>query len=181
MSASAISQDIERRLHPGRMAAIAVAMCIVFFGLDFFFNAGLLSRNYVRPGPVFLAPALMFRRISFGYGSLVLLAALLLWLEWRSNIRGARAGAGFGTVFGLAFGASLSLGFYSMFPLGEGLLVGWATCLWAEFTVAGALGGAGLAQCKLTRLYAAAAAILIGSFAVVVVMQSTGLAVATQR
>ncbi|HMD95715.1 MAG TPA: hypothetical protein VKM93_00075 [Terriglobia bacterium] len=181
MNVPTTAHDNELRLTMGRLVAIAGAMWIAFLGVDFLFSAGLLSRYYVNPGPVFLPPALMFRRIPFGYGSFLLLTALLLWLERHLGIRGAAAGARFGAAFGLVFAVAGNIGLFSMFPLGGDMLAAWAACEWAEFTVAGGIGGAGLAQAPATRLYAVAGGILIGGFLVAAVMQNAGLAVATRR
>jgi len=50
-------------------------------GFDFFLNAGLLSRMYLKPSPFLLPPERMFKLIPLGYLSFLLMAVLLYWLS----------------------------------------------------------------------------------------------------
>jgi hypothetical protein len=158
------------------LAGILLAMFMAVLGFDFLFHAGLMAHFYVHAGPALLPQQQLFRRIPFGYASILLTLAFELWLLCRMDLRGAAAGARFGAVFGAVMGVAGALGLFSLVPLGASFLAGDAVCQVVEYTVAGAIAGSGIQSGRVLRLIAIGFVILVAGFAASLAMQAGGLA-----
>ena len=165
---------------PLRLAAIVLTMWLAVLGLDLLLNAGVFSSVFFRPSPFLLPPKRLFTRIPFGYTAFLLQMILLLWLMLGMRIAGAKAGFRFGLITGMLMSAATYLGLYSLSTAEPTILVVSFVDTATEFAVGGALAGAGLAGIRTRRLALIAVAILMSSLLIVVIMQSTGLAVAVK-
>lgn len=75
-----------------RILFLALLCWLSMVGSDFFLNAGILSRLYLRESPFLLPPMEAFKRLPLGYPSMFLSVGLLLWLMVRITLAGWRAG-----------------------------------------------------------------------------------------
>ena len=158
------------------IAGALIAMFLATLGVDFVFHAGILAHYYVHPGPALLPPQQLIRRIPFGYASLLLTMAFELWLMHRAGVRGAKAGAWFGTIFGLLLGAAGAIGLFSLVPLGPDFLAAITVCQILEFAIAGALAGIAIESGRVLRPVIIGSVILIAGVIAGLAMQATGLA-----
>ena len=132
---------------------LALLAWFSMIGFDFFLHAGLLAPLYEEESAFLLAPQQSFALIPIGYGSFLGLATLLTWLMVKSNVQGWRNGALFGLQLGFLAWGSLILGLYSISTASPELLWGWFLGQTVELGFAGAVGGHGLAERKLGRLF----------------------------
>jgi|HubBroStandDraft_2_1064218.scaffolds.fasta_scaffold05028_2 hypothetical protein len=160
----------------GVILGLLFGIFLAALGIDFVFHAGLLAHFYLNAGPSLLSRQLLFRRIPFGYASILLTLAFELWLMRRFGVLGARAGTRFGAVFGGVMGVAGSLGLFSVVPFGASFLVGIAVCQLVEYTLAGALLGSGLESKRVLRVIVIGSVVFIIGVAAGLAMQATGFA-----
>jgi hypothetical protein len=131
---------------------------------------------YVREIPFLVDPMTAFRRIPAGYLSFLLLTSALYWWLGRSDVRGVGAGFRWGALAGLTVWGALLLGLWSIAAAPADLLMGWWLGQGLELGFAGAVLGAGLGGMSLRRIWGWVGVIVLVLAAVVVALQSTGLA-----
>ncbi len=157
--------EVETTITPGRVTSVGLLALLAVIGFDLFLHAGVLAPLYKNPAPFLLPLEVAFRRIPMGYASFAILIALLVWLEVRLRLIGARRGAGFGLILGGAVWGSLALGLASITTAEPVLLVGWAIGQTVELGLAGAIVGAGLGAGRIRGV----AAFAVAAFVVCVV------------
>ena len=89
-----------KRLPAPRTVSLVAAAWVLALGFDFLLHGGLLAPLYAGESPFLLPPETAFARIPAGYLAFLLLAAGLLWLFRRLDVRGWRKGARTGLVVG---------------------------------------------------------------------------------
>ena len=169
-------QPSAERLSGKMIAGMLTAMFLATLGVDFLFHAGLLARYYRHPGPALLPVPQLIRRIPFGYASMLLTLAFELWLICRVGLRGTKAGAGFGAIFGLVLGVAGAIGLFSLVPLGVDYLASVAVCQVIEYAIAGALAGSAMKSGRSLRVAMIGAAILLAGVAGGLAMQAADAA-----
>lgn len=139
---------------------------------DLVIHAGILHRHYLVPDPFLLPPPEAFRRIPLGYASFLVVAAFLVWLLDRLDVRGWRTGALTSLVVGMVLWGSMALGLASITTAPPILLAGWAVGQPLEMAVAGAVVGAGRAGMGSRGLWARVGAWGLFALVFVVVVQN---------
>ena len=145
--------------------------------MTFFLHAGLLARLYVEPSPFLLPPERAFALIPVGYLSFLGLTILLIWLMARLGIQGWRQGAVFGLKLGALTWGALVVGLLSISTASLALLIGWFLGQTIELGIA----GSGFKGVRLGRLFLQVLALVIGAFAITILLQTLGLAPAAIR
>ena len=69
-----------------RLLGIVLLSWFSMLGFDFFLHAGVLAPLYARPSPFLLPPDQAFALIPLGYLSLLVSAAMLVWLVRKLGI-----------------------------------------------------------------------------------------------
>lgn len=168
-------------LSPGRLIRITSLAWIAIISLDFFLNAGLLSRLYRWDLPGFLPPLKMFQYIPLGYAAFLFWSILLIWLMKRLSIAGLRRGAGFGLTVGILCALAGFCGQLSIFDLPAWMLFIWAVVNTLSFTLGGAVAGAALAAPNLRRLTLRLVALFLGCLVLGILLQNIGGNPSAQR
>jgi hypothetical protein len=145
--------------------------------LTFFLRAGVLARLYVEPSPFLLSPERAFALNPVGHLSFLGLTILLIWLMVRLGIQGWRQGAVFGLKLGALTWGALVVGLLSISTASLALLIGWFLGQTIELGVA----GSGFKGVRLGRLFLQVLALVIGAFAITILLQTLGLAPAAIR
>jgi hypothetical protein len=145
--------------------------------LTFFLHAGVLARLYVEPSPFLLSPERAFALNPVGHLSFLGLTILLIWLMVRLGIQGWRQGAVFGLKLGALTWGALVVGLLSISTASLALLIGWFLGQTIELGVA----GSGFKGVRLGRLFLQVLALVIGAFAITILLQTLGLAPAAIR
>ena len=158
-----------------RVTCLVALSWLAMIGLDFLLHGGLLAKFYVQPSPFLLPLEKAFRLIPLGYLSFLILAALLVWLMLRGDVRGGRPGFIFGLKLGARVWGALVLGLASISTASVGLLLGWFCGQTIELAVAGMFAGSALGGMRLGRLFIMVAALILLSIFTTVALQSTGL------
>lgn len=143
---------------------------------DFFLHGGILAHWYVEPSSFLLPPRAAFVRIPFGYGAFLILAALLVWILVRLDVRQWRRGAMIGLGTGCAIWGSSALGLYSITTAPAGLLAGWLVGQSIEMGIAGGFAAAALGGERMRSLVLKVLALFLVSAVTTIVLQSAGLA-----
>jgi len=171
----------EQTLSFSTYVKVTLLAWLSMIGVDFFLHAGVLARLYVEPSPFLLPPDRAFTLIPLGYLSFLGLAILLIWLMARLGIQGWRQGAIFGLQLGALSWGAFILGLLSISTAPPALLAGWFFGQSVELGIAGMVAGSGFAVPQLGRLFLKVVALVIGAFALSVVLQNVGLAPAVSR
>ena len=145
--------------------------------MTFFLRAGVLARLYVEPSPFLLSPERAFALNPVGHLSFLGLTILLIWLMVRLGIQGWRQGAVFGLKLGALTWGALVVGLLSISTASLALLIGWFLGQTIELGVA----GSGFKGVRLGRLFLQVLALVIGAFAITILLQTLGLAPAAIR
>ena len=145
-------------------------------GFDFLLHAGLLAKLYLQPSPFLLTPAKAFRLIPLGYLSFLILAILQLWLMVRLKISGWHKGLIFSLKLGGLIWGAFVLGLLSISTADIELLGGWFFGQMAEFGIAGAVIGSGLAGKNLSHLLSIVIGFVLFSIILTITLQTLGLA-----
>ena len=148
-----MSSTHEQSAPPGTYIKLTLLAWLSMIGFDFFLHAGILAPLYAKESSFLLPPIRAFALIPIGYISFLGLAALLVWLMAKLNIREWRKGAIFGFQLGFLAWGSLILGLYSISTASPALLWAWFLGQTVELGIAGAVAGYGLAERKLSRLF----------------------------
>ena len=134
------------------LAAVWILAFIAIIGFDLFLHAGVLNRLYLNSGSFLLSSEEAFRRIPAGYLSFAIFETLVLWLMFKLEIQGWKAGLAFGLIFGALVWGSLVLGLFSISTASPALLLGWFLGQTAESGIGGMVIGAGLWNERLRPL-----------------------------
>ena len=137
----------------------------------------MLARLYVEPSPFLLSPERAFALNPVGHLSFLGLTILLIWLMVRLGIQGWRQGAVFGLKLGALTWGALVVGLLSISTASLALLIGWFLGQTIELGVA----GSGFKGVRLGRLFLQVLALVIGAFAITILLQTLGLAPAAIR
>ena len=171
----------EQTFSLGTTLKVAFLAWLSMIGFDFFLHAGVLARLYVKPSPFLLPPERAFALIPVGYLSFLGLTILLIWLMTRLGIQGWRQGAIFGLKLGALTWGALVLGLLSISTASPTLLVGWFLGQTTGLGIAGMVAGSGFTGVRLGRLFLKVLALVIGAFAITILLQTLGLAPAAIR
>ncbi len=158
-----------------RVLQVTVLAWVAIISTDLLMNAGLLGPflNWEQPG--MLPQMKMFQYIPLGYAAFLLLAILMLWLMLRLNVRGARAGAAFGTKFGVLMASAGFLGEMSLLSFSKTTLFCFALDKLVFCIVLGTVIGSGLRAERLRSLTRGVFAFLFLCIVVSITMQNLGL------
>ena len=137
----------------------------------------MLARLYVEPSPFLLSPERAFALNPVGHLSFLGLTILLIWLMVRLGIQGWRQGAVFGLKLGALTWGALVVGLLSISTASLALLIGWFLGQTIELGIA----GSGFKGVRLGRLFLQVLALVIGAFAITILLQTLGLAPAAIR
>jgi hypothetical protein len=159
---------------------MVLAAWVLTLAFDLFLHAGVMAHFYVRDIPFLLDPVTAFRRIPAGYLSFLLLTGSLYWLIARSGVRGGGAGFRWGALAGLMIWGALLLGLWSITTAPADLLLGWWVGQGLELGFAGAVLGAGVGGASLRRVWGWVGLMVLALGAVVIALQSMGLAPAVK-
>lgn len=162
-----------------RIATVLLAW-LSMLAVDLVLHAGLLAGFYVEGSGFLLAPADAFVRIPAGYAAFLGLAVALVWLMGRLGTVGLLPGARLGLALGAIAWGSLVLGLWSITTASPGLLAGWWIGQSLELGVGGGVAGSLAAGASRRRVSAAVIGMLAAALAIVVILQSTGLAPAVR-
>lgn len=171
----------EQTFSLGTYVKLTLLAWLPMIGFDLFLHAGVLARLYVEPSPFLLSPERAFALIPVGYLSFLGLTILLIWLMARLGIQGWRRGAMFGLKLGALTWGALVLGLLSISTASPALLIGWFLGQTIELGIAGMVAGSGFTGVRLGRLFLKVLALVIGAFAITVLLQALGLAPAEIR
>ena len=141
----------------------------------------MLARLYVEPSPFLLSPERAFALNPVGHLSFLGLTILLIWLMVRLGIQGWRQGAVFGLKLGALTWGALVVGLLSISTASLALLIGWFLGQTIELGIAGMVAGSGFKGVRLGRLFLQVLALVIGAFAITILLQTLGLAPAATR
>jgi hypothetical protein len=164
------------RSAPTRTVSAVLAAWILSIGFDLFLHAGVLSEMYVRESAFLLAPELAFRRIPAGYATFFLLTAGLWWVFQRLDVRGWLDGLRMGAAIGFFVWGSLVVGLWSISKAPIDLLLGWWLGQGFELGLAGTVLGSVRAGASLGRIWIKVVIAVVVLFAVVVTLQTLGVA-----
>ena len=137
----------------------------------------MLARLYVEPSPFLLSPERAFALNPVGHLSCLGLTILLIWLMVRLGFQGWRQGAVFGLKLGALTWGALVVGLLSISTASLALLIGWFLGQTIELGIA----GSGFKGVRLGRLFLQVLALVIGAFAITILLQTLGLAPAAIR
>jgi len=158
---------------------VVQAIALAWFaeiGLDLLMNAGLFAPFYRWDQPGLLPPIKMFEYIPLGYAAFLLWSIAFAWLVVRTRSYGLRAGARLGATLGGLLGAAAFAGWLSIFAFPPLMLFLWAVDHAVLCTTAGAVIGGSLTAERLRPLVARVCVLVGLCVAVVITMQSLGLA-----
>lgn len=143
-------------------------------GTDFLFHAGFLHDHYLAEIPFLLPQDDAFRFIPLGYASFLVMAALVVWLIERQDVRGWKEGTAFGLVFGCALSVASYMGLASITTAPISLLVGWGIGQTTQIGLAAAVVGAARAAKGRRKLWGLALGWCVFSIVVAITLQNVG-------
>jgi hypothetical protein len=161
---------------PQRLIQATALAWVSMIGLDLLMNAGVLAPFCRWEQPGLLSPAKMFQYIPLGYASFLLWCITLVWLVRQTHSYGALVGARFAAKLGGLLGGAAFLGGLSIFSIAPVTLFCWALDCLADFTLAGAVIGAGLTAPRLGPIVRRVFAVLALCVVFTIALQTVGLA-----
>lgn len=149
---------------------------VAMLGWDFLLHGGLLTSFYVAGDPVLLSPLEAFQRIPLGYASFLILAALLVWLMPRFELKEGRSAFGFGLKIGALLWGSFVLGLVSIVRFDILLGAGWFIGQTLGLGIGAAVVQQAAAASNLKRMTLFVVLFFILCASITIILQSTGLA-----